>query len=211
MTRTGDKRNKANKTRARLKSTPRRSQTRSPQRSRVQANARDRLDDLREQWKHVGYKIDFDFNEFVSGITIVDQLIEREFKRFVTSKLGMSPAEVRILLALRRAGETQALRPTDLFKQLLVTSGAMSKQLDRLEERGCVRRLFNSESKRGWVIELTDLGRNLTDKARLSANSVPTMHAAFNALSAARRSEVLKILHQLVRDIQERTRLNPID
>jgi len=170
----------------------------------------DRLDELRAQWVASGRGGDFDFSEFISGITIIDQLIEREFKRYVVSAFGMSPGDVRILLALRRAPEG-ALRPTDLFKQLLVTSGAITKQVDRLEARGFVRRVFNSEGKRGWLITLTDRGRNITEMALDSVESMPTMRGAFYALSAAQRSETLQMLHRLVREIQQRTRENPID
>jgi len=151
-----------------------------------------------------------DFAEFIASFTIVDQLIEREFKSFVTSRHGMSPGEVRILMALRRAGPDQLLRPTDLFKSLLVTSGAVTKQLDRLESRGFVRRVVNEKSKRGWLVVLTASGRNATDRI-LGRTSMPIAKGIFSSLSPTQRAEILRMLHSVVRYIQEHTRDNPID
>jgi DNA-binding MarR family transcriptional regulator len=179
-----------------------------PQSEAEDSSARDLLDEIRAQWIKSGRRGDFDFAEFVLGITIVGQLMEREFKRYATSKFDMSPGDVRILLALRRA--EHPMRPTDLFKQLIITPGAITKQVDRLVARGFVRRVFNAQNKRGWLIVLTDAGWNITHEATRN-DAMPTMWDVFNALTDAQRSEALGILHVLVREIQERTRHNPID
>lgn len=171
----------------------------------------DRLDDLRAQWIEAGQIGDFDFAQFVAGITIVDQLIEREFKRYVTAHFGVQSGDVRILLALRRVGGDQGLRPTDLFKQLLVTSGAITKQIARLEARGYVSRRFNERGKRGWLIALTPAGYEVADQIQTSAAPTPMMYEAFSALEPAQRADMLGLLHKLVRNIQDRLAENPID
>ena len=163
----------------------------------------DLLQTLRAQWLESGRKGDFEFIEFVWGMTIVDQLIEREFKRFVASEFDLQPGDVRILLALRRGGPTQSLRPTDLFRSLLVTSGAITKQLNRLEARGLVRREFNHRDKRGWMVVLTKRGRALTE-TRFDAEAMPIAHASFSALTKPQRSEMLHLLHRIVNEIQLR-------
>jgi DNA-binding MarR family transcriptional regulator len=168
----------------------------------------DLLDEIRAEWTASGRHGNFDFSQFVLGFTIVNQLMEREFNRYTTAKFGMSPSTIRILLTLRRAG--RPMRPTDLFKQLIITPGAITKQVDRLEARGYVRRVFNSEDKRGWLIVITKAGRTITDKAT-SNDAMPTMRNIFYGLTDAQRSEALGILHLLIGQIQEQTRDNPID
>jgi len=170
--------------------------------------AGDVLDEIRAQWIKSGRRGDFDFSELVLGITIVAQVMEREFNRYATSKFGMSPGDVRILLTLRRA--QVPMRPTDLFKQLVITPGAITKQVDRLVARGFVSRAFNSKNKRGWHIVLTDAGQTITNQAT-SNDAMPTMWIVFNALTDAQRSKALRIMHLLVGKIQERIRHNPVD
>jgi DNA-binding MarR family transcriptional regulator len=169
----------------------------------------DLLDEIRAEWiasgRHPG---NFDFSQFVLGFTIVSQLMEREFNRYTTAKFGMSPSTIRILLTLRRAG--RPMRPTDLFKQLIITPGAITKQVDRLEARGFVRRVFNSESKRGFLIVITKAGLTITDQAT-SNEAMPTMWEIFHKLTDAQRSEALGILHLLIGEIREQTQNNPID
>src|SRR5262249_2925915 len=59
---------------------------------------------------------------------IVDRVGDRKWQRL----FGLSASEIRVLFALRRSGGDYARRPTDLFKALLVTSGAITKKIDRL-------------------------------------------------------------------------------
>ncbi|MBD3730901.1 MAG: MarR family transcriptional regulator [Sphingomonadales bacterium] len=171
----------------------------------------DNLDKRRQRWIREGLNFDFDFVEFVSGITIIDQLIEREFKRIAQSQFGMTTGDLRILFVLRQAEGDGALRPSDLFKRLLVTSGAVTKQLDRLEARKLVRRVFNSAGKRGWLVLLTSEGQVLTDAAIAAVSTLPIASRAFHALGAADRAHALQCLHVMIREIEQHTRLDPID
>ena len=56
-------------------------------------------------------------------------------------RFGVRAQDMRLLFALRRGGAPFAKRPTDLFKATLVTSGAITKQVDRLAKKKLVRRL----------------------------------------------------------------------
>jgi len=71
---------------------------------------------------------------------------------------------MRILFALRRAGPPYALRPTELFYSLLVTSGAVSKQVDRLEAAGYVKRSVGPAKSGGSLIVLTTSGFELVNR-----------------------------------------------
>lgn len=69
-----------------------------------------------------------------------------------------------MLATLRRAGTPYCLSPTELFRSLMVTSGTMTNRIDRLEERGLVRRTPDPEDRRGILVELTERGRELIDR-----------------------------------------------
>jgi len=171
----------------------------------------DALGQLRRQWPAESTKFDIDFVEFIGGIAMIDQLIEREFKRIAQSQFAMTPGDIRVLFALRRAGRGAKLRPIDIFKRLLVTSGAVTKQLDRLEARGLVRRVFNRNSVRSSLVELTEEGRSLADEAITAVATLPITRAAYYSLSESNRAAAMRIIHLMIQETEKHITLNPID
>jgi len=53
---------------------------------------------------------------------------------------GVSFGEYLVLAALRRAGPPYRMNPTSLFNAVILSSGAMTNRLDRLESAGLVER-----------------------------------------------------------------------
>jgi len=90
---------------------------------------------------------------------------EEAFGRF-----GLNRGEVGVLGALRFAGPKQQLSPTRLFKGLMLSSAGITSRLDRLEQRGYVKRRRDPDDRRGVLVELTEAGRRVLDQA-VSANS----------------------------------------
>jgi DNA-binding MarR family transcriptional regulator len=70
-----------------------------------------------------------------------------------------------LILTLRRSGAPFALRPTDLYRESLLTSGAITNRIDRVEKQGLVRRRQDPNDGRAMVVQLTAAGRRLADKA----------------------------------------------
>src|SRR5258706_744108 len=83
----------------------------------------DALGQLRQQWPAESSKFDIDFVEFIGGIAIIDQLIEREFKRIAQTQFTMTPGDIRVPVALCRAGRCAKLRTVDIVKRRLVPYG----------------------------------------------------------------------------------------
>ncbi|MCL2454967.1 MAG: MarR family transcriptional regulator [Micrococcales bacterium] len=73
--------------------------------------------------------------------------------------------EFDVLAALRRQGMPYRLSPSALLNETLVTSGTMTNRIDRLEDRGMVRRLPSPNDRRGILVELTLEGRTRVDAA----------------------------------------------
>ena len=78
---------------------------------------------------------------------------------------GLGEGGFDILATLRRSGVPFELTPSELAQQTMVTTGAVSKRLDRLETAGFVTRRENLEDARGRVVALTPQGRDTIDRA----------------------------------------------
>lgn len=73
--------------------------------------------------------------------------------------------EFDVLSALRRAGRPYQLSPGQLVADTLVTSGTMTNRVDRLEQKGLVRRIPDPSDRRGVRVRLTAQGREVVDAA----------------------------------------------
>ncbi|TDD80741.1 MarR family transcriptional regulator [Actinomadura darangshiensis] len=83
----------------------------------------------------------------------------------VYGRYGLSEGEFDVLCALRRAGEPYERVPGELAAHTMVTTGAMTKRLDRLEKAGLVTRRRSDDDQRSRIVALTEPGRELIDRA----------------------------------------------
>jgi DNA-binding MarR family transcriptional regulator len=128
----------------------------------------------------------------------IGRIVERDGELKWRRLCGISANETRILLALRRAGGAYARRPTDLFQALLVTSGAITKNVDRLAEAGFVKRRPDPSDKAGFLVHLTARGKQAADKimseiARSSLLSAPQI-----SLSRTERKTMTKLAERIL-------------
>ena len=91
--------------------------------------------------------------------TLTEQLVT------VYGAYGLGEGEFDVLATLRRAGAPYELAPGDLAAQTMVSSGAVTKRVDRCVEQGWVTRRVSENDARGRVVALTDAGRELIDRA----------------------------------------------
>ncbi|MER6349292.1 MarR family transcriptional regulator [Streptomyces sp. NPDC001532] len=85
--------------------------------------------------------------------------------RLVYDRYGLSEGEFDVLCALRRAGEPYERAPGELAAHTMVTTGAMTKRIDRLERAGLVTRRRSDDDQRGRIVALTEPGREVIDQA----------------------------------------------
>ncbi|MCX5536363.1 MarR family transcriptional regulator [Streptomyces sp. NBC_00006] len=83
----------------------------------------------------------------------------------VYGRYDLSEGEFDVLAALRRAGAPFERAPGELAAHTMVTTGAITKRIDRLERGGLVARRRATGDGRGRVVALTDAGRALFDRA----------------------------------------------
>jgi DNA-binding MarR family transcriptional regulator len=163
-----------------------------PARSAVPITRGRDLVDVTQEW--VTELGDFQIAPFLIALTLqrLSIYIEREFTTIVRAR-GVGPGDMRILFALARIRSHQ-LAPKDLLKELLITSGAVSKQVDRLEERGLVTRIADPDELRGILIRLEPAGRKLADEV---AREIFTSFCGLETLNPKQAERVQRALDEL--------------
>ena len=110
--------------------------------------------------------------------------------------MSLRNGDFDVLAALRRAGAPFSVRLGELSRALLVTTGAITKRIDRLERRGLVDRIGGVEDDgRGKLVRLTARGRALVD--RLIAVHLANEDRLLSALSPAERRTLAGLLAKL--------------
>jgi DNA-binding MarR family transcriptional regulator len=100
------------------------------------------------------------------------------------------------LASLGRSGAPYQLSPTQLFREMMLTSGAMTNRIDRLEEAGLVSRRPDLEDRRGTLVRLTQKGKALIDSA--AANHVANEERLLSGLSAREQMQLTELLRKLL-------------
>ncbi|MYS87427.1 MarR family winged helix-turn-helix transcriptional regulator [Embleya scabrispora] len=90
----------------------------------------------------------------------LDEATRRELPEF-----GLTPAQFGVLVALRRAGAPYRLKPTELSRALLLSSGGTSNVTNHLVAEGLAERLPDQGDGRGTLISLTPRGVQVAEDA----------------------------------------------
>jgi DNA-binding MarR family transcriptional regulator len=122
----------------------------------------DKLDEVALAWARERPDLDLSLMGLFMRIKQAHYMHERRLT-LISQSVGVDVGELHVLLALRRVGAPYAMRPTDLFRALLVTSGAMTKRIDRLERAKLVARVAGDEDLRSSKIVLTRAGIKAAD------------------------------------------------
>jgi len=113
--------------------------------------------------------------------------------------LGLTWESFSLLVALRRSGPPYALRPTDIYRESLLTSGAITNRIDQVEKKGWVKRHDSPNDRRGVIVRLTPAGRAVADGA--IEIHFRELAAQFSRISKKDRQALLtglgKLLHTL--------------
>ena len=105
-----------------------------------------------------------------------------------------------MLATLRRSGAPYCLAPTALFSAMMVSSGTMTHRLKGLESAGWVQRVANPEDARSTLVQLSEAGLQLIDRA--VAAHVDNERALLAALSAAEQQVLDQGLARLLASLE---------
>jgi DNA-binding MarR family transcriptional regulator len=158
-------------------------------------SARDAVDRITAQWRHERPDLDPAPMGVVGRISRIAALAERELEP-VFAEHELTGADFDVLATLRRSGAPYRLTPGELSRSTMVTSGGMTKRLDRLEARRLIRREPDPSDRRGKLIALTPKGRDLVDHA-VEAH-LENEERLLSGLPATKLSELTKLLRELL-------------
>ncbi|GLX31435.1 MarR family transcriptional regulator [Streptomyces lavendulae subsp. lavendulae] len=124
----------------------------------------DRVARIQADWRRERPDLDVGPQAVIGRLhRLADRLTEE--LALVYGRYGLGEGEFDVLCALRRAGEPYERAPGELAAHTMVTTGAMTKRIDRLERAGLVTRRRADDDQRGRIVALTGPGRELIDQA----------------------------------------------
>ncbi|MBB3231270.1 MarR family winged helix-turn-helix transcriptional regulator [Halomonas stenophila] len=118
-----------------------------------------------DQWRQEMPDLDLLPMELTARLTSVGRHLSHQYLEPFFKARGLQPREFDVLATLRRAGAPYALTPTQLFEVLMLSSGGMTNQLDRLEKAGLIARQPNPADRRSMLVTLTEAGLGLVNEA----------------------------------------------
>ncbi len=122
---------------------------------------RDFADHLVAQWSDARPDLDAAPMELVARILRVAALLHDRLAGVVEAH-GLAVWEFDVLATLRR-NDPSGLPPKHLIREMLLSSGAMTHRIDRLEEAGLVERVADPDDRRGTLVRLTPAGVTRVD------------------------------------------------
>ena len=123
---------------------------------------RDRVETIQAAWRRERPDIDVSSIGVLTPALLIGRYLSRARERALR-ELGTDTPTLDVLATLRRAGAPYRLRTSEIESATSVTAGAVSQRLDRLEDRGLVRRERDRNDKRVIHVTLTKKGRDLID------------------------------------------------
>ena len=141
-----------------------------------------------------------------SGMEIVSRIfmLSNQLKRAATRRLGKHGLNLwayDVLATLRRQGPPFQLSPTELSRATMLSPGAMTNRLDRLEDIGLIERHPDPDDRRALLIALTPAGREMADRAVETRFDEAAKATA--CLTTDEHAQLSTLLHKLL------TRRNP--
>lgn len=162
-------------------------------------NLHDRVDLILQQWARERPDLDTSPMGVIGRILRAARHLDRELA-IVYEKEGLDFGLFDVLATLRRSGP---LSPRELNEWCMLTSGAMTARLDRLEKAGYIQRKPDYDDRRKLIITLSSSGFNLIE--RLVEEHLANEERILAALSADQRQELATLLRRLLISLEANT------
>ena len=158
---------------------------------------KDSIDELQVDWGQQRP----DLNNEAMGVILRIQALAKVFGGQTAEKLGQLELQwwqYDVLSTLRRQGKPYVMAATDLADATMLTSGAMTNRIDRLEADKLVRRLRDDDDGRRVLVELTYWGLELVETAAKARFQVAM--EALGGLTSKQRETLSDLLRILLAD-----------
>lgn len=154
----------------------------------------DGVDRITEQWAQERPDLDTSGMAITGRVSRLERLVSDRIDE-VFARHGLEAWEFDVLATLRRSGEPYELTPGLLMEQVMITSGAMTNRIDRLEGRGLVERSKCVDDGRKVQVALTPAGHATLDAAL--PDHVANQLAIVSVLDDDERRQLVDLLRKL--------------
>jgi DNA-binding MarR family transcriptional regulator len=161
----------------------------------MERHYQDHVDAVHDQWRRERPDLDVQALATVGRILRAAHLLNGALAEGLAA-YELQPGWFDLLAALRRAGAPYALNPSELMRATLLSSGGMTKRLDRLEEAGLIERRPDPDDRRGTRVRLTRRGKATIDRAL--GTHVANEELLLADFSPAERAELDRLLRRLL-------------
>lgn len=162
----------------------------------------DHVDRVLQQWARERPDLDVSPMAVIGRLTRLTRLVGAELAR-TFQKHGLDAPSFDVLATLRRSAPPHRLTPAELMRSSMITSGAVTQRIDRLESRGLVTRTRSEADGRSVYVSLTDAGRTLIDRAL--PDHVATEERILAPLTRAQRTALAEQLRELLESLGDTT------
>lgn len=158
--------------------------------------AKDHVDEIVELWKAREPELDTASLHVVGRLLRVAADINRVRERAL-EPYELTVGDFDVLATLRRTSGPEGVNAKHLSRSALITSGAMTTRLDRLERAGLVERRPDPDDRRGVLVRLTGQGQRTAGAA---VQAVLRAHDEYLAALPDRdRDRLVSALRKLVK------------
>jgi DNA-binding MarR family transcriptional regulator len=155
----------------------------------------DSVDRIMQAWREREPRLDSSSLEVTGRLLLCAAYYERVVDT-VLQPFGLSTADFDVLNTLRRVGDRHGSKPSDLARSSLITTGAMTSRLDRLQRAGLIRRTPDPTDRRGVLVQITPRGDTI---ARRALRELIAANQAFlQPLDGQQRDAIASGLRQLL-------------
>jgi DNA-binding MarR family transcriptional regulator len=152
---------------------------------------KDPLISIQKQWRACNPTLDTSPMEVVGRILFTAKILEERLAMHL-EKVGLTLGAFDVLATLRRQGSPYELTPTGLYRELLLSSGAMTNRVNGLVRQGLVERHPDPVDRRGFRIRLTGPGLSLIDS--LMPEHLATEQRLLASMTKAEQKSVARLL-----------------
>jgi DNA-binding MarR family transcriptional regulator len=160
----------------------------------------DHVDQIVQAWRRERPELDVTALALLARLFRTAHLADAVLGRQLAAH-GLQPGWFDLLAALRRAGEPYALTPTQLMRTMMLSSGGMTKRLDRLAAAGLVERRPDPNDRRGILVRLTGRGKTTIDT--LLPVHLSNEQRLLASLSPAQQHTLDELLRSLLTNLEQ--------
>ena len=163
---------------------------------------KDRARHAEEEWGREWPDIDAKVMALVGRLLEATHLLERDWFSPLAAQFDLHQGEFDVIATLRRSGEPYDLTPTELHEGLMLSSGAMTSRLDRLQRKGLIERVPAPSDRRSILVRLTPNGLALIDK--ILPLHVANEQDALASLTSKEQEQLNELLIKLMVGLQKK-------